>query len=131
MPLYDYICEACGDEHEMLVSVAEYDKQPCPSCGVGPMPRRIAAVMTVGPMPSKPIDLSATAGVRFYSNEERRQFERDNPNVAFYSTKDSVWRKKKDRARENADRAAMRAGYNDIEHQRSVMKKEALKRKTR
>jgi len=36
MPLYDYVCSACGNVNEKFATVADYlkeEKKPCPKCG--------------------------------------------------------------------------------------------------
>ena len=33
MPLYDYLCEACGKKFEDFRSIAERQNAPCPVCG--------------------------------------------------------------------------------------------------
>lgn len=33
MPLYEYICESCGDQFEKMVRLSEQDLRPqCPTC---------------------------------------------------------------------------------------------------
>ena len=33
-PIYDYHCEKCDDDFEVIKSIKEYDgKDPCPTCG--------------------------------------------------------------------------------------------------
>lgn len=34
MPIYDYSCEKCDNEYEIIKSIKDYDsKDPCPTCG--------------------------------------------------------------------------------------------------
>ena len=33
MPIYEYRCSACGQEHEVLQKVTEPPLTECPSCG--------------------------------------------------------------------------------------------------
>lgn len=34
MPIYEYVCEACGQEFEKMMRFSEADLSPlCPSCG--------------------------------------------------------------------------------------------------
>jgi putative FmdB family regulatory protein len=37
MPIYDYLCKDCGKRFEMVLTLAEYEKQPvvCPHCSSG------------------------------------------------------------------------------------------------
>ncbi|MDQ7831647.1 MAG: zinc ribbon domain-containing protein [Desulfovibrionaceae bacterium] len=49
MPLYDYVCPACGHVFEELVSVrgGEAASPPCPSCGQAATERQPAAVSSL------------------------------------------------------------------------------------
>ncbi|MBI2909788.1 MAG: zinc ribbon domain-containing protein [Chloroflexi bacterium] len=40
MPIYEYKCDACGEEFERRVSLAEAKNVCCPKCGAG-RPRRV------------------------------------------------------------------------------------------
>jgi putative FmdB family regulatory protein len=42
MPIYDYLCGACGHEVEVIHSVSETGPSVCPKCG-GPMKKAIVA----------------------------------------------------------------------------------------
>jgi len=34
MPIYDYACEKCDNDYEIIKSIKDYDaKDPCPTCG--------------------------------------------------------------------------------------------------
>ena len=33
MPIYDYVCGACGHEFELFQSITEQSKRKCPQCG--------------------------------------------------------------------------------------------------
>jgi len=33
MPIYEYECNACGDQHEFIQKFSEGPKRKCPSCG--------------------------------------------------------------------------------------------------
>ena len=33
MPMYEYRCEACGEEFEAIVRITEKDEVDCPECG--------------------------------------------------------------------------------------------------
>jgi putative FmdB family regulatory protein len=55
MPLYDFKCnKSCGYFEDMFIPLAEKADARCPDCG-GTITVRISPVMTVGPMPSKPL----------------------------------------------------------------------------
>jgi putative FmdB family regulatory protein len=36
MPLYDYCCEACGHEQEIIHKMDEENKEKCETCGAEP-----------------------------------------------------------------------------------------------
>ena len=58
MPLYDFRCNSgCGYYNDMFIPLADVDKAVCPDCQGG-ITIRIGAVMTIGPMPSKPLTKS-------------------------------------------------------------------------
>ena len=55
MPLYDFKCDGdCGYFEDMFIPLAKKDRAVCPGCG-GSITTRIGAVVTIGPMPSKPL----------------------------------------------------------------------------
>lgn len=35
MPIYDYVCTACGERFAALVKVSEREHASCPACGAG------------------------------------------------------------------------------------------------
>lgn len=58
MPMYDYICESCGESFEEMKSMANSDqpcKEPCPMCGKKKVKKAIAA------FPSTATDSTLTA----------------------------------------------------------------------
>ena len=42
MPVYEYICGACRERFEQLVSMADRDGVSCPECGSGQVQRAIS-----------------------------------------------------------------------------------------
>ena len=45
MPIYEYVCPACGNPFEKRVSFSEADQpQPCPTCGHGKAAKQISLV---------------------------------------------------------------------------------------
>lgn len=32
MPMYEYLCNSCGEQFEELVSLSSHDEPPCPQC---------------------------------------------------------------------------------------------------
>ena len=81
MPLYDFRCKGeCGYYTDMFIPLAEVDNAVCPDCQ-GEISIRIGAVMTIGPMPSKPLKISHV-GRSFESASEYRDYQRNNPDCA-------------------------------------------------
>src|SRR5690242_12449709 len=43
MPIYEYRCEACGEEHEALQKVSEPPLTVCPACGKPALKKQLSA----------------------------------------------------------------------------------------
>jgi len=43
MPIYEYRCSACGQEHEVLQKVSEPPLTECPSCGKPQLQKQLTA----------------------------------------------------------------------------------------
>lgn len=125
MPIYDMRCpEGDGYYHDMLCSITERHQQPCPACGV-PLEIVPPPIMTVGPMPSTSTYKFDQIGRHFTSNEELRQYKRENPNVRFQNKHEI--RRHKDQVRAKCEATAQRQGYQDLEEKRGRLKKDALR----
>ena len=50
MPLYDYQCEACGEEFETFSTISQRDRDDveCPACGVVGSRRMVSAAALTG-----------------------------------------------------------------------------------
>lgn len=49
MPMYEYRCEDCGENFEVIVRFADADKiQPCPNCGATRTFKKISATAAIG-----------------------------------------------------------------------------------
>jgi putative FmdB family regulatory protein len=128
MPLYDFRCDGdCGYFEDMFIPLAEKDAAVCPDCG-GSITTRIGAVVTVGPMPSKPLRVKQV-GREFTSNSEYKQYQRANPDCAIISAGSSEWQKHRDSAREKAERMAKKRGYRDLAQQHERRRVEKAKEK--
>lgn len=45
MPIYEYVCEACGQEFEKMVRFTDVEKMPtCPACGSQETHKQISRV---------------------------------------------------------------------------------------
>ncbi|MEL7297526.1 MAG: zinc ribbon domain-containing protein [Pseudomonadota bacterium] len=43
MPIYEYVCKACGAETDALQKIADAPLTDCPSCGASELKRKISA----------------------------------------------------------------------------------------
>mgnify|MGYP003627987410 CR=1 FL=1 len=128
MPLYDFRCAGdCGYFEDMFIPLAEKDNAVCPKCK-GSIIVRIGAVMTVGPMPSKPLRV-AQIGRSFESASEVREYKKQNPGWEMESASSDSWRSHVDNTRERAERMAKKRGYRDLAQQHEKRKKEKAKRR--
>lgn len=119
MPIYDMRCpEGDGYYPDIICSIKMRHQQACPACGeflvIVPPP-----ISVVGPMPSKPLKIDQI-GRSFESNEELRQYKRENPNARFQNKQE--FRKHKDEVRERCERSARRQGFTDLEEKRSHLR---------
>jgi len=111
MPLYDMRCpEGCGYYSDIICRIRERNTQICKSCGayliVVPTP-----IMTVGPMPSKPLTINQI-GRSFNSNEEFRQYQRDNPDAVMQTPEE--FGRHRDKVRNKVEASARRQGFRDL-----------------
>jgi putative FmdB family regulatory protein len=43
MPLYEYLCEACGQQFELIQKFSDPAPDACPKCGKGPVERQLSS----------------------------------------------------------------------------------------
>lgn len=43
MPIYEYHCEACGNDHEALQKIADEPLTTCPECGADGLKKKVSA----------------------------------------------------------------------------------------
>ena len=128
MPMYDFRCDGgCGYYTDMYIPLAEVDKAVCPDCHSS-ITIRIGAVMTVGPMPSKPLKVDQI-GRSFESASELREYKKQNPGWDMMSADSTSWRSHVDDCRERAERMAKRRGYRDLAQQKEKRKVEKAKQR--
>ncbi len=49
MPLYEYVCQSCGQEFEKIVRLSEADRAPeCPTCHGQETRKRVSKFASVG-----------------------------------------------------------------------------------
>ena len=117
MPYYDFKCpDGCGYYTDIYVPLSEHGTTTCPSCSTV-LETVISEVALIGPMPSKPLVVSHIG-----------KYQRQNPGWDILSPDSKAWKDHRDAAHEKADKAAQRQGFNDLEHKRSVRKKDKAKR---
>lgn len=102
-------------------------KPVCPLCD-HPVTIIVPPVLTVGPMESKPIDLSRSVGRKFTSNAEWREYQKQNPNARPVSVTDQSWKDHYNAVRELAEQRAIQQGYQGFYEKSEQIKKEKKER---
>ena len=125
MPLYDIKCLSCEQRTDDIFFKLN-DPIICPTCGEGAR-TIIGPVLTIGPMPSKPLKMESI-GREFTSNSELRAYKEANPDLAFHSKDDSSWRNHVDMARNKTERKAKLQGFNDRADKKAYLRKERKKK---
>ena len=125
MPLYDIKCLICEQRTDDIFFKLN-DPIICPTCGEGAR-TIIGPVLTIGPMPSKPLKMESI-GREFTSNSELRAYKEANPDLAFHSKDDSSWRNHVDMARNKTERKAKLQGFNDRADKKAYLRKERKKK---
>jgi len=122
MPLYDVRCTAGCGKKEVYVPLSEADKIFCPDC-TQPAVRLVSPVRTIGALFSKPIEYGQI-GKSFSTNEEFRQYKRDNPDAKFVEKDSTEWRSHYDEVRNHCDKKAKQQGFRDHEDRGKFIKKQ-------
>lgn len=128
MPLYEGECLECGNMFEEFLRLSEYESQGliCPICDKSAR-TVISAVPTVGPMPSKPLNIKQI-GQSFTSNGEMRRYFEKHPDRVLADPGSNTWKNHVDYARGKADTVAKKHGYRDFADRRSSVKKEKVRK---
>lgn len=116
MPIYDLECEPC---QRFLVDVF-FPLSETPTCSYCDAPARviISPVRTVGPMPSKPLQLDQI-GRSFTSNSELRDYKQTHPEAIFLNKGDREWDEHYTDVRNRAEKTVKKMGFRDVEDYRS------------
>lgn len=116
MPIYDLECEPC---QRFLVDVF-FPLSETPTCSYCDTPARviISPIRTVGPMPSKPLQLDQI-GRSFTSNSELREYKQTHPEAIFLNKGDREWDEHYTDVRNRAEKTVKRMGFRDVEDYRS------------
>ena len=48
MPIYEFHCEKCGDDSEILVRSADWSGTKCPHCGSGKLAKKFSTFAAAG-----------------------------------------------------------------------------------
>jgi len=121
MPLYDIECERC--ERFIADVFSPLSQTPiCPFCNARAR-IVIRPVLTIGPMPSKPLKMPQI-GREFTSNSQWRDYQKTHPEVKVVDKNDLYYDKFYTRVREKADKTAKKLGYNDHEDRGRQRRKE-------
>ena len=129
---FDILCHNHGEMYDVQLEAPKgrvklkdlMDWQPkCPICD-SPVTIIVPPVLTVGPMESKPIDLTRSVGRKFTSNAEWREYQKQNPNARPVSVTDQSWKDHYNAVRELADRRANKQGYAGFYEKQEQIKKE-------
>tara|TARA_R100000152_G_C6770867_1_gene197189 strand:+ start:354 stop:782 length:429 start_codon:yes stop_codon:yes gene_type:complete len=119
MRSFDIRCHNHGDMYDVMLdaptgrikAIELNEWQPrCPLCD-HPVTIIVPPVLTVGPMDSKPIDLTKSVGRKFTSNAQWREYQKRNPNARPVSVTDQSWKDHYNQVRELADQRAIKQGY--------------------
>ncbi|HIA01712.1 MAG TPA: hypothetical protein EYN66_07345 [Myxococcales bacterium] len=134
MRTFDLRCHNCGDIYDVpldaptgrikAISADEWTPK-CPDCG-DPVSIIIPAVLTVGPLESKPIDLMKSVGRKFTTNSEWREYQKKNPNSRPVSITDQSWKDHYSDVRELAETRAQKQGYRGYYDKCERRKKEKI-----
>jgi len=125
MPLYDIKCLSC-EQRTNDIFFRLNTPIICPTCGEGAR-TIIGPVLTIGPMPSKPLKMESI-GREFTSNSALRAYKEANPDLAFHSKDDASWRNHVDMARNKTERKAKLQGFNDRADKKAYLRKERKKK---
>ena len=129
---FDIRCHNHGEMYDVQLEAPKgrvklkdlMDWQPkCPICD-SPVSVIVPPVLTVGPMESKPIDLTRSVGRKFTSNAQWREYQKQNPNARPVSVTDQSWKDHYNAVRELADQRAIKQGYGGFYEKQEQLKKE-------
>lgn len=114
MPIYQWTCESCGAEDDVLAPIARMDDTIyCAGCGAAM--RRVPAVgVPAGVLPSKPLVIKH-AGVTLETNAEQRGYEAKlaEEGMRMISANSPEWEAEHRKVREFADKRARQRGFRD------------------
>ena len=120
MPLFQVLCEACDEVHEIFCRWEVRGQRRCPTCD-GHFTPIISGVKLIGATPSKPIDMQKQLGKTFESNSEYRKYLADNPGVR--EVDKSSLRPKIDAIKQRKEVQAQRDGYKSWRHRTQELRK--------
>tara|TARA_R100000008_G_scaffold61212_1_gene38601 strand:- start:460 stop:888 length:429 start_codon:yes stop_codon:yes gene_type:complete len=124
MPLYDFRCPTCDHEGETFVPLRDYEVEGliCPRCS-NKAKTIISPVRTIGPMPSKPLDMPQI-GRSFTSNRELKNYLAQNKGSQLIHRDSSEWKDHRHHVRTVAENQAKREGYQGLDQKRDTLRKD-------
>jgi hypothetical protein len=134
MRTFDIRCHNHGDMYDVMLDAPKgrvkmsdlMDWTPrCPICDQA-VTIIVPPVLTVGPMESKPIDLTSSVGRKFTSNAQWREYLKKNPNARPVSVTDQNYKDHYNEVRELADQRAIKAGYKGFYDRKEQRRKEKI-----
>lgn len=117
MPLYDIICHEHGFFEDVLLDSDA--PRCCPECGE---PAISPPVIVFGVVDGE----VTAAGRRFRSRSDKDAYLKAN-GINEFAKGSADDRRIADKARDRAEKAARRQGYNDLDHRNSVVRREVSK----
>jgi putative FmdB family regulatory protein len=121
MPLYDVRCTSGCGKNEVYVPLRDADNIVCPDCS-GPAVRLVSPVLAIGALFSKPIEFGQI-GKKFETNEQLRNYKKENPDAKFVQKDSKEWRSHYDSVRNHCDKKAKKQGFSDHEARGKFLKK--------
>ena len=134
MRTFDIRCHNCGDMNDVRLDAPKgrvkmselMNWEPvCLNCD-HPVTIIVPAVLTVGPMESKPINLGGQLNRQITSNAEWRDYQKKNPNARPVSVTDQSWKDHYNQVRELAEQRSQQQGYRGFYDKKEQRRKEKI-----
>jgi hypothetical protein len=129
MANYTGRCTEHGEfDDEMRMTEFAKNGLLCPTCGKHANVVIRNAPPTLGPLPSKRLDIGQI-GQSFSSLSEERAYFKSHPDRVIVGKGDATFRAHRDLACEKANSAAKRMGFRDLEDRRAYTRKDNAQKK--
>lgn len=128
MPLFDYACEACGHvEEDFLAGSGENPPEniECPVCSA-PMTLALGLSHLIGIVWSgrNSPQTSRHAGITFQTNAEKREWQKEHPEIHEFAAGSPDDRRIHDQIRSKAEKLARRQGFRDLDDRNRYFRRE-------